>query len=158
MVWLRFLLCSSLIVVSGYVLSVKADMISRKTRFSAGLMGVFFLAIITSFPELFTSLGSVASSVDAPDLAAGDLIGAVAINVFVIALLGMLSGRGSILKGQSRGNLITASLTTGMLLVIMGSVAFTPGWSVAGIGAGSLLLAALINLAAGIRSLIRHLR
>jgi cation:H+ antiporter len=87
-------------------------------------MGVFILALITSCPELVTSLTSV-TAVNAPDLAAGDLVGADMFNIFAIALLGILCGKGSILTGQSKTNIFTLALTIVMLLVIIGFISLT---------------------------------
>ncbi len=115
----QFLVCTALIVVSGSRLSLYADIISRRTRFSAGLMGIIVLAFITSLPELVTSITSV-TAVDTPDLATGDLVGAVAINIFWIALLGTFWKKGSLLTEQSKSNIFTALFTIAMLLVLAG--------------------------------------
>ncbi len=141
--WLKFIICVSLILVSGSRLCAYADIISKNSRISAGLMGVLFLACITSFPEMFTSLGSI-TVVHAPDLAIGDLVGAVIINVFFIAMLAILFRKGSVLAGQSRVNISTAVLTIMMLFVIIGALTlrrFTNIKSgIFNVGFGSILL------------------
>ena len=114
----QFVICVILIIISGARLSEYADTISRKSGFSAGLMGIVLLAAITSFPELFTSLTYVV--IDAPDMATGDLIGAVAINIFWIALLGIFCRKGSLFVGQNRSNVLIALITIVMLLVVAG--------------------------------------
>lgn len=121
MLWLQFLICTSLIIISGYRLTVYADAISEKTKLSSGLMGIVILAFITSCPELVTALSSI-TVVGAPDLAIGDLLGADIFNILAIALLGILCGRGSILRGQNRTNIFTATLVVVMLLVITASL------------------------------------
>lgn len=143
MLWLQFLVCTFFIIVSGSRLTIYADTISKKTKFSAGLMGILILAFITSCPELVTSLSSI-KVVNAPDLAAGDLLGACMFNILTIAALGVLSGRGSLLNRQGRGNIITAILAILMLLIIIGSIGLRHfnGLSLGmlNIGIGSILL------------------
>lgn len=106
-------------------------------------MGVLFLAFITSCPEIVTSLGSI-TVVYAPDLATGDLLGAVIINIFVIALLGILCRKGSILVEQSRVNIFAAALTILMLLVIIGFISLRHfsnlQLGILNVGFGSILL------------------
>ncbi len=118
LLWLKFLICTVLIFFAGSKLSSYADYISRRSRFSSGLMGILFLAAITSCPELFTSIGAV-SVVSAPDLALGDLLGAVAINVTVIALLSLFAGRGNLFVGATKGNRLSAVLTGVMVTLIL---------------------------------------
>jgi cation:H+ antiporter len=100
---------------------VYADVISEKSGFSAGLMGITLLAVITSFPELVTSLTSV-TVINAPNLATGDLVGAVAINIFWIALLGICCRKGTLFANQNKSNVFTALITIIMLLVVIISI------------------------------------
>jgi len=146
MLWPQFFICALIIIVSGSRLSLYAGAISEKTGFSAGLMGILVLAVITSFPEIFTSIGA-ATLVNAPDLAMGDLLGAVIINVLAIAILGMLSAKGSLMAGQSRANIMTAAFTALMLLAVITSIglriAGAPPSGALNISAASFILALL---------------
>ena len=157
MLWLQFFICVLLIIISGSRITVYADTISKKTNFSAGLMGILVLAFITSCPELVTSLSSI-KVVDAPDLAAGDLVGACMFNILTIAILGALSGKGSLLEKQCKGNITTIILTVLMLLITMGSIIL---WHFNGlalgvwnIGIGSILIGATYII--GIGFISRH--
>lgn len=121
MLWAQFIICAVLILIFGSKLSGYADDISKKGAFTAGLMGVLFLAVITSCPEIATSIGSV-TVVNAPDLATGDLIGAVIINTSLIGLLSVLYPKGPILTGGNRSNILIAALTILMLGFIIGFI------------------------------------
>jgi len=121
MLWIQFIICAAAIIASGYKMTVFADEISKKTGLSSGLMGMLILAFITSCPELATALSSI-SIVNAPDLAIGDLVGANAFNIFAIALLGVLCGKGSILRRQSKIDIFTAALAVLMLIVVIASI------------------------------------
>ncbi len=143
MLWIQFIICAGFIIVSGYKLAVCADIICEKTKLSRGFMGILILAFITSCPELVTGLSSIAL-VNAPDLAMGDLLGANIFNILAIVILGIMCGKGSILRGQSRVNVITAVLTLLMLLVATSSITLNhlTGLSlkVRNVGFGSILL------------------
>jgi len=140
---MKFVICAGLILLSGSRLSNYAHTISKKGVFSAGLMGILFLSAITSCPELFTSLGSI-SIVSAPDLASGDLIGAVIINILAIGLLGFFYKKKSILKGQNNSNILSAALTIVMLGIVIASLSsntsFFTSISIFNVGLGSIVI------------------
>lgn len=121
MLWTQFIICAVLILISGYKLSDYAHIISKKGIFSVGLMGVLFLSVITSCPEIFTALGSI-TIVTAPDLATGDLVGSVIINLIAVAAFAFFYKKGAVLNGQSKTNVLTAALTILMLGLIIGFI------------------------------------
>jgi len=122
MLWLKFLICAAVILIAGSRLSIYADTISERTGFSASVMGVIVLAFITSCPELVTSLKSITASINAPDLAAGDLLGANMYNMLTLALLAILFGKGSLLGGLGRGSKLTSAFVIAMLAIVLGAV------------------------------------
>ncbi|MBL7072140.1 MAG: hypothetical protein ISS26_08265 [Candidatus Omnitrophica bacterium] len=145
MLWIQFIICVAFIIASGYKMTIYADDISKKTGLSSGIMGLLVLAFITSCPELVTTLSSI-SVVDAPDLAIGDLIGANAFNIFAIAVLGVLCGKGSIMKGQGRLNIFTISVVIIMLVVVMASIRFAgSGFDILNMSFGSILIGVLYS-------------
>jgi len=114
-------------LIFGYKLSISAEGIAGSGKFSRGFMGIFFLAAITSFPEISTSIASV-SKIYAPNLAVGDLIGSVIFNTMVIAILDFKYRKGPILSSINKGNLVTSGfllLALGILLAMMGIALFT---------------------------------
>ena len=155
--WIQFIICTALIFIFGFRLSRYADTISQKGIFSAGFMGIFFLAAITSFPEVATSLGSI-TIVNAPDMATGDLFGAVIINLCVIGMLSILYKKGSILAGQKKANILTAVLTLLMIGILVGFISFraTTGMrlGIFNIGIDSIIIGLIYVL--GIRALYNH--
>lgn len=125
--WAKFIICSLIILIFGLKLSKAADHIVKMGRFSEGFMGVFFLAAITSFPEIFTSIASV-TKVYAPDLAVGDLIGSVILNLMIIAILDFKQGKSSILSLVNKDHLVTCGfslLTLGILIASLSLGLFT---------------------------------
>ncbi len=114
---LQFAFFFLLIIIAGWRLSDYANKISKKSLFPEGLFGVIFLAIITSLPEIFTSIGSV-TVVNFPDMAASDALGSIFINLMIIVVLDIIQGKGGILSIASKKHILTASLTIGVLGIV----------------------------------------
>ncbi len=119
-VWLKFFICSALLVIGGYKLCKCCDIIADKTRLSHALLGVFFLALATSFPEVVTSIGSIVS-VKSPDLAVGDVFGTIVINLMIIAILDYVQGKGPIMYHAKINHILYGGLT----IVSLGVVALS---------------------------------
>lgn len=112
-----FFIFSCVIVISGYMLSKCAQALSKKTIFSEAIFGMVFLAIITSLPEVITSIGSI-TLIKAPDLAASTAFGSILINLMIIAVLDFLQGKGGILSVSDKKHILTSGLT----IVILGLI------------------------------------
>lgn len=84
--WIKFLICTSLIVYSGTKLSKYGDIIAEKTGIGGTLIGVALMASVTSLPELVTGISSVTYA-DVPDIAAGDVLGSCVFNMLILAFL-----------------------------------------------------------------------
>jgi cation:H+ antiporter len=117
LIGLQFFFFFLLIIIAGWRLSDYANRISKKSLFPEGLFGVVFLAIITSLPEIFTSIGSV-TVVHFPDMAASDAIGSIFINLMIIIVLDIIQGKGGILSIASKKHILTASLTILVLGIV----------------------------------------
>lgn len=110
LIWAKFLICVLIIVLAGKKAARYGDAISEKTGLGELWVGVTFLAIITSIPELFTGIGAVAL-VKEPDLAIGDLFGSNILNLLIIALLDVAYNNGVLLTVVTRGgHLRTAAM------------------------------------------------
>lgn len=109
LVWGKFLICAALLVYSGYRLSISADIIATHTGLSRTVMGLVFLAAATSLPEVSTSLGAVLHA-HSPDLAAGDVFGSVIINLAIIVLLDLISGKDPILRRVHASHVLYGAL------------------------------------------------
>lgn len=86
LLWLVFLVCTSLILYSGIKISKYGDIIAEKSGLGRLWTGVVLLAFITSLPELVTGLSSVIIF-QTPDIATGDVLGSCVFNMLIIALL-----------------------------------------------------------------------
>ena len=59
-----FLAMAALVVLSGTRLSIYGDALGDRTGLGSGLIGLVFLAAVTSLPELVVSLTSVIQNTD----------------------------------------------------------------------------------------------
>ena len=141
MVWLQFVLCLAIILVSGTRLSRYGDVIAEKTGLGGIWIGLLLIAAITSMPELVTGV-SAAALVESSDLALGALFGSNMLNLLVIALLDVLSHPVPILTRVSPGHIASAGL--GILLIAIAAGAIFAGGRISGLALGWLGLPAII--------------
>lgn len=88
-----FVAVAAIVVLSGIKLSVYGDALADRTGLGSGLVGLVFLAGVTSLPEVVVSLTSVIRAVDAPtgaDLATGNMLGSNVFNLLILALMALL--------------------------------------------------------------------
>ena len=89
----KFLIISSIIVFTGYQLTITGDKIAEETGFGSNLIGFILLASVTSMPELVTSIS--AANIHRANLVFGNMIGSNIFNMVVIALVVIWGSRKS---------------------------------------------------------------
>ncbi|MCK5057434.1 MAG: hypothetical protein KAT34_12300 [Candidatus Aminicenantes bacterium] len=85
-IWGKFLFLLMVIYIFGTRASKNADVIAKKRGLARAFMGVVFIAMITSFPELFTGISAV-TTVNSPDIAIGEILGSCIFNLLIIAII-----------------------------------------------------------------------
>lgn len=118
-IWLKFLLCVIIILVAARKVARYGDIIADKTGLGGLWVGLLLLAAVTSLPELFTGISSVAL-VKEPDLAIGTVFGSNAINLTILALMDVAHHNRPLLTAASLRHLLPAGLS--MVLVAVGAV------------------------------------
>lgn len=145
--WLQFVFCTGIILVSATYLSKYGDVIAEKTGLGRTWIGVVLMASVTSLPELVTGISSVALF-DVPDIALGDVLGSCMFNILILALLDVMNGFSPISAKAHQGQVLTASfgiLLLGLVNVGIFSAAHMP--SVGWVGAYSFVFVAVYLLA-----------
>ena len=84
--WLQLIVAAIIILFSSKYLAKSADVIALKTGLGRSFVGVVLLATTTSLPELGTGINAVAT-LNAPNLAAGDVFGSNIFNLLIIQFL-----------------------------------------------------------------------
>lgn len=148
--WLEFILCSSVIVVSGTMLSRYGDVIAEKTGLSRAWIGLILMASVTSLPELITGISSVTIA-DVPNIALGDIMGSCVFNLSIIALMDILHGRKPIFSESEHGHILSAGF--GIILISIASISILANANIPAIGyIGFYTPAIIIIYFIGIRS------
>lgn len=140
-VWLLFAFSALLTVGAAIKLSEYGDVIAARTGLGGMFVGTLLLAGATSLPELLTTINSINQNV--PDLAAGNIFGSCMFNMFMLAILDILTRQNRILRRVTLNHALSAGLAVllGSLAIvfIMADVPFRIGW----LGVDSLILMAL---------------
>jgi cation:H+ antiporter len=118
MVWLEFILCGSFLTFFAYNLCKEGVILSEKTNIEKGIIGMLFLAIATSFPEIVTASAAI-FSLGRIGLGYGDIMGSVMVNLMILVFLDYYVGRGRILLKVSPVNKVTGLfvLVAGVLIL-----------------------------------------
>lgn len=104
LVWAKFTVLIVLVYIFGTRATRSADIIAEKKHLARAFMGVVFISMITSFPELFTGI-SAAAIVGSADLAIGEIIGSCVFNLFIIAVIDALFRKKNFYAQRGRGDL-----------------------------------------------------
>jgi len=116
--FIEFLLCAGVILVAGAKLSRSADTLAEKTGLARGWVGLMFLAIATSLPELISCIGAVTVvSPPQPNLAFGNVFGANVLNFMVIVVLDTINGREPLIPTLSHRQIF--AIAFGCFLMVM---------------------------------------
>lgn len=116
--WVRFTLFALTIGVAGWVVARTGINIAEQTGLTATLVGGVLTAVVTSLPELVTSVAAVRRG--ALTLAVGGIIGGNAFDTIFIAFSDIAYREGSIyhaISGQQVYLISLAVLMTGVLLL-----------------------------------------
>lgn len=138
MVWVTFLLSAGLVVLAAIKLAEYGDIIAVRTRLSGMFIGTLLLAGATSLPELLSALNALA--IDSPNLAGGSMFGSSMFNMFMLAILDLISQQARILRRVAMNHALTGSLATLLMglavFFILAQINASLGW----IGLDSLLI------------------
>src|SRR5690554_6586742 len=152
--WLKFILSAAVIIIAAIKLSRNADIIAEKTGLGRAWVGALLLPVVTTLPEIVTSVQAVL--VENPDLALGNVLGSNMFNIFIIAVVDLIQGSGPILRYVRPGHILTAAI--GILLTGLTVFAVLFGFNrtipLLGIGYDSLLL--LLVFLGGVRLITRY--
>ena len=84
--WIEFFVLVLVIFFTGKNLVKYGDILAEKLNIGRNIIGLIFIASITSLPELITGL-SATVYVQSPDLLAGEIFGSCMANLFLLAIL-----------------------------------------------------------------------
>jgi len=122
---LGFFSTAIVVVLVGIRLSIYGDALGDRSGLGSGLIGLVFLAAVTSLPELVVSLTSVIQCTDpqqGADLATGNMLGSNVFNLLILALMALLFPRRFSPKKMKNSH--TSSILSGLILLGLFALAF----------------------------------
>lgn len=136
-----FVGAAAVVWAAGTRLAYYADAISERTQLSKAFLGLILLGVATSLPELATTV--TAAVLDNVPLLAGNLLGGVALQTTLLALVDLAGMRGALTFFTPQPVLLFQGVMQLLLLslALAGAAAGEP-LAIGGLGATSLLLAA----------------
>lgn len=134
-IWFQFVVCTALILFSGYKLAFYGDIIAEKTGLGRTWVGIVLMASVTSLPELITGISSIVIF-DLPNIAAGDALGSCMFNMLIIAMLDFMNGPTPLSARAHQGQVLGAGF--GMLLLGLVSISLAGAAAMPRIGWVSL--------------------
>ncbi|MEN8223243.1 MAG: hypothetical protein ABFR36_08280 [Acidobacteriota bacterium] len=141
-VWLKFIILLILVYIFGSRVTKSSDIIAEKKGWGRAFMGVVFISMVTSFPELFTGI-SAASIVKSPEISLGQIAGSCIFNLTIIALVQIFFRKNSLFENNSKNDLFP--LLFSFLLIVLFSSALLISFRVRilNVGISSLMIFAI---------------
>lgn len=136
-----FAVCAVIVITAGIFLISSSKAISVATGLSASFMGAFLIAIVTSLPELATSIGAL--RIGAYDMIVGNLFGSNMFNILTIFFADSAFRSGSILSGLRGGEtdqLIVAICGVLLTVIAMIAISVRSRRKILGVGIDSMVL------------------
>ncbi len=137
--WAKFLVLLVLICIFGVRASKSADIIAEKKKWAKAFMGVFFISMITSFPELFTGISSVVIK-DSPDFAVGEILGSCIFNLMIIAIIEFFFRKNNIYKLRGKINILPLAFGFILINILTVGISLKLNLSIMNIGFFSILI------------------
>lgn len=142
-----FAVCFVVIIFSGARLSRYGDVIAARSGMGKAWFGLIMMAAVTSLPELFTGISSIAI-IDAPDIAVGNIVGSCAFNLFILVILDAFVRKKSFFGTVSQSQVVACLCGIFLLTVLVMALLFnsqvpTIGW----VSVSSILLTILYLVA-----------
>lgn len=134
-----FVVSGAVLVRAGVTLARAGDDVAEMTGLGRLFVGVLFLALATSLPEIVTDV--TAAAVGSPDLAVGDLFGSSMANMAILAVVDLVARRRvwpSVEVGQARVASVAIALTAIATLGILSPPKLRLGW----VGVDTMVVAA----------------
>lgn len=137
--WTKFVILLILVYIFGTRVTKSADIIAEKKKLARAFMGVVFISMITSFPELFTGI-SAAAIVKSADLAVGEIIGSCVFNLFIIALIEGVFRKKKLYIHQKKGDIMPLGFSFIMVSLLTLFLSLNFSIAILNVGISSLML------------------
>ncbi len=138
-VWLKFTALLILVFIFGSKVTRSADIIAEKKGWGRAFMGVVFISMVTSFPELFTGI-SAASIVKSPEISLGQIVGSCVFNLTIIALIQVFFRKNSLFRKSSKKDLLPLLFSFILIILFSSSLLISFRVRILNVGISSILI------------------
>lgn len=131
---IAFIATAALVVIAGIKLSIYGDALGDRTGLGNGLIGLIFLAGVTSLPELVVSLTSVLNAptlAQGADMATGNMLGSNVFNLLILAFMALLFPKK--FNPQQMDNPHTDSTVYGLIMLFLFSLTYLASYHLSGV-------------------------
>lgn len=120
MLWIQFIISAAMIIIAGVKLTAYADLLSLRWKLGKVWIGVILLGLITSLPEIITSVASVIS-LGAINLAVGNVLGSNTFNPVIIVIMDIMYSKGSVTNKiqPNRSHIVSAFFAIILSVVVI---------------------------------------
>ncbi len=139
MQWAIFVAAAMTTVAAGIVLALSADVLSRRIRLGSLWFGAVVVALVTSLPELVTSVAAVRQ--DAPALALGDLFGSCMANMAILGFVTLLFRSRRLIQRAALEHILSGALSISLLATALLFLSSDGHGAIGNIGVGPLVIA-----------------
>lgn len=144
-VWGKFLGLLLLVLIFGNRAARSADIIAEKKGLAKAFMGVVFISMITSFPELFTGI-SAGAIVESPDIAVGQIMGSCVFNLLIIGVIEVFFRKKNIYQLTGKLNILPLGFSIIIITLVTLLISIKFKLSFFHVGASSLVIFVLYLL------------
>jgi cation:H+ antiporter len=110
-----FTVACAIIIVTGSRITAYADELAERTGIQRGFVGVLLLGMVTSLPEVITSVSAVALFGET-GMAIGNLLGSCGFNLLIVVILDAIFRLGN----AERASVVAGVLSVVMMLIVLG--------------------------------------
>ena len=129
------------VLVGGFFCARSADLLAHKTGLGSSFMGVFFLALATSLPELSTSISAM--RIRQYDLAFSDIFGTNIFDVLLIVLVDLVYDKELVMNKIEDFSVIGAALGIGLTAIFLAGILMKSRKKIGHLGLDSVLVICL---------------
>ncbi len=141
-IFAAYLVLALCVIFFSARLGYYVDLLDQKTTLASAFIGGVMLAAVTSLPELFTSITSVAA-VGKPALVVGNILGSDLFNAFVLGLVFLIWFRGLMAARVTRSHVTTAVCVLAVYIILGVTCLWGRSLLLIGVSAISLVIAVL---------------
>ncbi len=136
--WSQFIILAALLAEAGYFVAKSGLAIANQTGLSQSVVGGVFTAVVTSLPELVTTVAAVREG--ALMLAVGGVMGGNSFDVLFLAISDVAYQKGSIYSGVSIDEIFPIALTILITAILLLGLLRREKYGIANIGFESFLV------------------